>query len=527
MDLAPGTVVGGDFRILNRLAHGGMGAVYVAEQLSTGQRRALKVMHPALVAAPGARERFVQEARVGAHIPSEHVVQVIAAGVDEQLGVPWLSMELLQGEDLGSYAARQGPLPFDEVVRIFRPLCHALGAAHAAGIAHRDVKPENVFLASALSADTTQHVKVLDFGIAKLVAEAKDAPTAQVGTPLWMAPEQADVGKSISGATDVWALGLMAFRLLVGQPYWRTARDPSSSLQALLKESLMDPLVPASQRATEYGMGHALPPGFDAWFSHCVDREPARRFPSAHEAYSALQALASRTGPSAMATSSVPASLPAQPPSSPQRKTSLLPWLLLGGVVLLLGGGLLLAVGGGAIAYFGLTSSDEGLVAAPAPAASAAPAAAAPEETPAASASDDVPEGNAPPAKTTTTSPHAATTTAPETPAAASAAASTATSAAPEETKLSTFDHGKAQSKVNAAAAKAASQCASAKNADAGVESYSGFIGFRTNGGTSFTMSGAGGSRKCVYDTMRAVTYGPYDGDDTKPVMIKFAVSVK
>ena len=161
-----------------------MGAVYVAEQASTGKRRAIKVMHPALVADPSLRERFVQEAKVGGLIASDHVVEVVGAGVDPTLGVPWIAMELLEGEDLGHYLPGRGPMSMDEALSVLRPLCHALAAAHAAGIVHRDVKPENVFLAATHSTTHPTIVKVLDFGIAKVAAQARQTATAAMGTPL-------------------------------------------------------------------------------------------------------------------------------------------------------------------------------------------------------------------------------------------------------------------------------------------------------------------------------------------------------
>jgi serine/threonine protein kinase len=159
--LAPGAIFGGDFRVVRPLSEGGMGAVYVVEQLSTGNPRALKLMLPNLVADARSRQRFEQEARVGARIESEHIVQVVAAGVDAQTGLPWLAMELLQGEDLSHRVRRAGPLSLDAVSDLLEQLCHAIGAAHAAGIVHRDLKPENIFLASSRRAGSDTMVKVL------------------------------------------------------------------------------------------------------------------------------------------------------------------------------------------------------------------------------------------------------------------------------------------------------------------------------------------------------------------------------
>jgi hypothetical protein len=142
VSLGRGSVFAGEYKILEPLAAGGMGAVYIAEQLSTGRRRALKVMRPELVANPELRKRFEQEARIGAKIDSEHVVEVHAAGIDPATGMPWLVMELLAGEDLAKTIERRGALPPNEARAVLEQLCHAIGAAHAAGIVHRDLKPE-------------------------------------------------------------------------------------------------------------------------------------------------------------------------------------------------------------------------------------------------------------------------------------------------------------------------------------------------------------------------------------------------
>src|ERR1700690_4278358 len=108
--LPPGTIFATDYRVIQPLSEGGMGAVYVAEQLSTGKQRALKLMLPQLVADPKLRARFEQEARIGSKLESEHVIEVVAAGVDHDTGMPWLAMELLRGEDLATYMQHHGAL---------------------------------------------------------------------------------------------------------------------------------------------------------------------------------------------------------------------------------------------------------------------------------------------------------------------------------------------------------------------------------------------------------------------------------
>jgi serine/threonine protein kinase len=296
-DLQPETVFAGDFRVLRPLSRGGMGSIYVVEQVSTGKQRALKLMLAQLVADATLRKRFEQEARVGALIESEHVVEVVGAGVDSTTKMPWLAMELLVGDDLSQVVAQRGPLGVPEVLVIFEQLCHAVGAAHRAGIVHRDLKPENIFLARSRRAGGEFTVKVLDFGIAKIVAEAKTSRTAPVGSPMWMAPEQTD-GSKITPATDVWALGLIAFNLLVGRFFWTAANSDDTTVPQLLREILFEVLPAASARVKELQAGLTLPAGFDEWFAHSVARDPSDRFPNADQSLNQLRTVllgASRT----------------------------------------------------------------------------------------------------------------------------------------------------------------------------------------------------------------------------------------
>ena len=288
--LAPGQVLGKDFKVLRPLAAGGMGAVYLVEQISTGRERALKIMHPQFVKSEDSRMRFTQEAKVGARIRSDHVVEVVSAGVDDDTGIPWLAMELLDGEELAKRIQKRRFLPPQEVLEIFRQLCHALGEAHRNGLVHRDLKPQNIFMARSRRMGEAFTVKILDFGVAKLVQEQQgDADhTKPVGTPRWMAPEQSDQGAAIRPATDVWALGLIAFNCLTGKYYWRTANVEKANLTALLRELVLEPIVPASQRAAELGATGALPRGFDDWFNRCVERDQNRRYQDANAAMEAL-----------------------------------------------------------------------------------------------------------------------------------------------------------------------------------------------------------------------------------------------
>jgi formylglycine-generating enzyme required for sulfatase activity/tRNA A-37 threonylcarbamoyl transferase component Bud32 len=293
--LEAGTVFGRDFRILRLLREGGMGAVYIADQISTGKQRALKVMAPELAIDPGTRDRFVLEARAASKIESDHVVEVVTAGVDEDSGAPYLVMELLRGEELADAAARIGPLPLGDVAEVMSQVGHALEQAHLQGIVHRDLKPENIFLASSRRRDVAFTAKILDFGIAKLVEDSRQKTGTQpLGTPLFMAPEQTDRRGRICPATDVWALGLIAFKLLSGRDFWV---EVDGSLAMLFREICLDPIPFASVRAAQLAERPLqegelpvplLPVGFDAWFARCVVQNVDARFQDAGEAVRAF-----------------------------------------------------------------------------------------------------------------------------------------------------------------------------------------------------------------------------------------------
>lgn len=310
-----GSIIGGDFVIERDLARGGMGAVFVAVQRSTGRRRALKILHPSLLTDAHNVERFMQEARIGAAIHSRHVVEVIAAGVDRALGAPWLAMEMLEGQTLAARVQAGGALGASEALTLFAQLGDAIGAAHDAGIVHRDLKPENLFLQSVAGESAAWTLKVLDFGVSKVLAESRTSATStgQIGTPLWMAPEQCDTHGAIRAATDVWALGLIAFWTLTGQPYWLAAREAETNLPAVLSELLVSEIEPASRRSPRW------PAALDPWFARCVHRDAAARFGHARQACDELVALlrgADRSMRAPVATAAAPSVAPAMQPHS-------------------------------------------------------------------------------------------------------------------------------------------------------------------------------------------------------------------
>ncbi|WP_437979358.1 protein kinase [Sorangium sp. So ce295] len=284
--LAEGIVFARRYRVVRLIATGAMGAIHEVTHIATERRRALKVMHAHLFQSEEMRERFKLEACITATIECEHIVDVFDAGVDEATGMPFLVMELLRGEELGERLKRTSRLPPADVVTYLHQAALALDRTHAANVVHRDLKPANLFLSQR--EDGSIRVKVLDFGVAKLVAEGATAAgaTRSLGTPLYMAPEQFQVGKRLTSAADIHALGMMAYTLLVGFPYWDPEANEASDVFAFAMLAVRGPQEPPVQRARSLGV--TLPPGFDAWFARATALEPAARFRRATDAVSAL-----------------------------------------------------------------------------------------------------------------------------------------------------------------------------------------------------------------------------------------------
>ncbi|MEP7122851.1 MAG: protein kinase [Byssovorax sp.] len=278
-ELRAGEVFGGAYRVVRRINAGGMGAIYEVVHLGTRRRRALKVLLPALVADPVQRERFEREATVTAEVRSEHLVEVFDAGIDATTGMPFLVMELLDGEDLGQIVARRGPLDAAEVVDLLAQVARALDKTHAAGIVHRDIKPSNVFLSRR--DDGSSWVKVLDFGIAKMELLGADGATntSPLGTPVYMAPEQVRSNRRVGPSADRYALAHLAYRLLVGVAYWDDERRDAASLMSLLTTISRGPREPATARAARREV--TLPAAFDAWFIKAAAHRPENRYPDA------------------------------------------------------------------------------------------------------------------------------------------------------------------------------------------------------------------------------------------------------
>ncbi|MFO0757188.1 MAG: serine/threonine-protein kinase [Byssovorax sp.] len=279
--LAPGQVIGTKYRLESPLARGGMGAVWRARHLQLDVPVAVKFMDPESAASPVSRARFEREAKAAAGLKSPHIVSVHDYGLEGDL--PYLVMELLQGEHLGMRLHRERRLTLAATAVILTQVAKGLRRVHEAGMVHRDLKPANIFLARI---EDDEVVKVLDFGIAKdpssLLSGRDVTATGEIiGSPHYMSPEQARCDRNIDPRSDIWSMGVITFRALTGElPF------PAKVLGAVLSQVLADPIPLASQVAPD------LPAEIDRFFARSLARDRNARFASLREMADELTALA-------------------------------------------------------------------------------------------------------------------------------------------------------------------------------------------------------------------------------------------
>ena len=268
------------------LAYGGMGIVFEVLHRELGGRFVLKLVRPELANDEHVIERFANEARVAASLKSEHVARVVDFGVLPR-GMPYLVMEHLEGEDLFAELRRSGPLELERAVDLMLEACEGLAEAHAIGLVHRDVKPENLFVARRPDGGTT--LKLLDFGITKR-ADADDErtltwPGANLGSPNYMAPEQMRDSKSVDARADIWSLGVVLYELFTGEPPFR-----GESMTEVCAKVLTAPAPFPSERRPD------LAPALEAIVLRCLEKRPEDRFADVAELASALEPFASVSG---------------------------------------------------------------------------------------------------------------------------------------------------------------------------------------------------------------------------------------
>ncbi len=216
LQILPGTVLKGTYRIDAELGSGGMGTVFRATHIGLDKTMAVKVLSPRAVATPDSLARFEREAKVAGKVSHPAMTAVIDFGVEQ--GTPYIVMEYVNGEELAELIERSGPMSPRRAVAVMRQIVSLLRAAHALGIVHRDLKPANIKIIQETPEDSHVFVKVLDFGVAKIVGDISGQLTSEgmlVGTPAYMAPEQIN-GKPIDGRTDLYSAGLMFYEMLSG-----------------------------------------------------------------------------------------------------------------------------------------------------------------------------------------------------------------------------------------------------------------------------------------------------------------------
>lgn len=271
MSLGPGTLIGSNVRLVRVLGQGGMGSIWIAEHLTLHTQVAVKFMTAEVAKNPEATARFTREASAAAQIKSPHVVQTFDHGLTDE-DVPYIVMELLDGEDLSRKIQRQGRIAPNEVALIVMQVSKALYRAHSLGIVHRDIKPENIFLTDV---DGDLLVKVLDFGIAKRSQDAGFNMTstgAMVGTPYYMSPEQVMSAKSVDFRSDLWSLAVVTYHVLTGKVPFE-----AETVGALCVAINAAEFVPPSR------LDPRLLPSVDTWFRKALARDPLQRFQSARD----------------------------------------------------------------------------------------------------------------------------------------------------------------------------------------------------------------------------------------------------
>ena len=284
--MIPGRIVDDKYRIRRVIGRGGMSVVVEADHLHLGQRVAIKFLRTDVARALAAEPRFFREARLAARLMSHHTCRVSDVGIWES--GPYLVLELLSGRTLNQELRQRKILPVAEACEIILQGCDALAEAHALGIVHRDVKPGNFFLCG----DQTNHVhvKVLDFGVAKIPAAVvtrngegslTDGNTL-IGTPSYISPEQLQNSKIVDSRSDIWALGVILYEMLAGYPPFRDAWVPR-----MLVKIAREPHIPLRE------IRPGVPAAVDRVVERCLSKNPADRYSSAADLGLALADLAS------------------------------------------------------------------------------------------------------------------------------------------------------------------------------------------------------------------------------------------
>ncbi len=304
-----GTIAAGKYKVLRLLGRGSMGAVYEAQNVSIGKRVALKFVVVDRRTDPSALARFHREARAVSAVESAHIVQIFDTG-ETDAGEPFLVMELLHGEDLGTRLSR-GRLSVADALDLAAQTLRGLRRAHAAGIVHRDLKPQNVFLARG--DDERTHVKIVDFGLSKILGDSLPGQLGHssitqagtmLGTPLYMSPEQIEAAPDVDHRTDLWSMGAILYETIAGAPPF----TESSYARLVMSICQRDPR-PVDELAP------GVPPALTRVIARALERSRDARFESAEAFLAAILEMMPGSDRARAAAPSL-ASMPAVPPDA-------------------------------------------------------------------------------------------------------------------------------------------------------------------------------------------------------------------
>ncbi len=266
LPLQVGEIIGGKYRLGERLGSGGMGDVFAAHHIQLDDKVAIKFMRAEGLDDPQTVARFAREARAAVKIKGEHVVRVTDVGELDN-GIPYMVMEYLDGIDLARWLQERGVLPVEQAVGFVLQAAEAVAEAHANGIIHRDLKPANLFVITRR--DGTESVKVLDFGISKIQESGTDLTMTAVmmGSPYHMAPEQMRSSRHADGRSDVWALGTVLYTLLTGCPPFA-----ADTMAELMHRTLFEQPAPVRSRRPEVAAR------LERVLERCMEKDPGARF---------------------------------------------------------------------------------------------------------------------------------------------------------------------------------------------------------------------------------------------------------
>jgi len=273
------TALSGHYDIEKEIGSGGMATVYLATDLKHDRRVAVKVLRPELAAALGP-DRFPREIKIVAQLQHPHVLPLHDSGESE--GFLYYVMPFVDGESLRSKLDREGQLPIHDAIRILREVVDALAHAHARGIMHRDIKPDNVMLSG-------RHAMVMDFGVAKAVSDAGGEKLTTVGvavgTPVYMSPEQATAEGHLDHRSDIYAVGILGYELLTGKPPFH-----GKTAQAVLSAHVLEkpPLVTDARPSVSPRLADLI--------ARCLEKNPADRWQTAEELLAQLEGLGTPSG---------------------------------------------------------------------------------------------------------------------------------------------------------------------------------------------------------------------------------------